>query len=90
MNTIETILNWLGSRLSERSSWLGLTAILTSVGVTVSPDMQNIIIQMGIAIAGLVAFLTEDTAAVAVVPATTTTTATTTTSTPAAAVAAAK
>jgi hypothetical protein len=87
MDKIESVLNWLGSRLSERSSWLGLTAILTSVGVTISPDMQNIIIQIGIALAGLVSFLTTDSTTVAVVPAatTTTTTATTTTATPAAA-----
>ena len=71
MEKIKSVLNWLGSRLNERSSWLGLTAILASVGVTISPDLQDVIIQAGVAFAGLVAFLTTDKT-----PATTTATAT--------------
>ena len=63
---IRSVFNWLGSRLSERSSWLGLTAILTSVGVSLSPDLQDAIIQIGISVAGLITFLTRDKTVVAV------------------------
>jgi len=47
-------------RFYERSSWLGLTAILASVGVVISPELQDVIIQVGISVAGLIAFLTKD------------------------------
>ena len=60
MDKIKTIFNWLSSRLNERSSWLGLTAILASVGVVISPELQDVIIQVGISVAGLIAFLTKD------------------------------
>ncbi len=60
MTNIKSVLNWLGSRLGERSSWLGLTAILTSVGLSVSPELQDVIIQLGVSAAGLIAFLTCD------------------------------
>lgn len=60
MSKIKTLLQWLGSRLNERSSWLGLTAIIASLGITISPDLQDVIVQIGVSIGGLIAFLTTD------------------------------
>ena len=67
MEKIKSVFNWLGSRLHERSSWLGLTAVLASVGITISPELQDVIIQGGIALAGLITFLTKDRTTIAVV-----------------------
>lgn len=55
-----SFLNWLGTRLNERSSWLGLTAIVTSAGASITPALQDVIIQLGVGIGGLIAFFTRD------------------------------
>lgn len=60
MNTIKTFLEWIASRLVERSSWLGLISIITAIGISLTPELQEVIIQLGLAIGGLVAFFTKD------------------------------
>jgi len=54
------ILTWLAARLKERSTYLGLTAILTAVGLSVQPDLVEAIIPLGMGIGGLIAFVTKD------------------------------
>lgn len=46
----EMILNYL----SQESTWLGLTAILTAVGITLSPELTTQIAAVGLAIVGLI------------------------------------
>lgn len=54
MSTFKT---WLLDRLKERSTWLGVTAIVTSLGLILSPEQVNAIVAAGIAFAGLIAAL---------------------------------
>jgi hypothetical protein len=54
------ILTWIIDRLKERSSWLGLTALLSAVGVVLSPEAIDSIATAGLGVAGLIAFFTKD------------------------------
>ncbi|WP_420403306.1 hypothetical protein [Nisaea sp.] len=51
---------WLLNRLRERSTWLGVTACLASLGIAVAPELRDAIAGFGVAAAGLVAALTAD------------------------------
>ena len=46
----DLILNYL----SQESTWLGLTAILTAVGITLSPELTTQIAAVGLAVVGLI------------------------------------
>lgn len=54
------MLEWILARAKERSTWLGLIALLTSVGVSLEPTAQEAIVTAGVALAGMVAVLTVD------------------------------
>ncbi len=49
------------ARAQERSTWLGLTSLLAAAGVAITPDQANTIVSLGLAVAGLVVAVTEDT-----------------------------
>jgi hypothetical protein len=51
------ILDWALERAQERSTWLGAVLLLSSFGVTVSPELQAAIVQVGLAVSGLVLVL---------------------------------
>lgn len=51
---------WLLDRLGERSTWIGLTGLLTATGVSLEPDIGDAIGALGIALASLIAMLTRD------------------------------
>lgn len=51
---------WARERGRERSTWLGLTGLLTAAGVALNPEQTAAIASAGVAIAGLVAALTKD------------------------------
>ena len=51
---------WILARARERSTWLGLTALLTSLGLALSPEQAEAIAVAGVAVGGLVAALTAD------------------------------
>lgn len=57
-------MNWILQRLSERTTWLGIITVLTSVGASVglniSPEMGAQIALVGSSIAGLVLLVTRD------------------------------
>ena len=57
---MQTFLDWLVARAKERSSWLGLTGLITAVGVALSPDQVEAIVTVGTAIAGAIALFTKD------------------------------
>lgn len=52
--------DWIFARLKEPSSWAGLTGLLTSLGVAVSPAQAGAIIQFGVAFASLVLVFMPD------------------------------
>ena len=51
---------YLLERLGEASTWRGLTALLTAIGVTLSPDQTNAIVGAGLAVMGLLGVFTKD------------------------------
>jgi len=55
------MLQFLIDRLRERSTWLGLIAIISAAGVAISPEQVEAIAIAGAAIAGAVAVFTADT-----------------------------
>ncbi len=52
--------NWILQRAKERSTWIGVTALLTSIGVTISGEISEVIISLGVGIGGLIAAITGD------------------------------
>lgn len=53
-------MNYLLARLSEKSTWAGLAAVLAGVGYAVRPDLWESIVAIGVAVAGLGMTLTAD------------------------------
>lgn len=47
-------MNYLIDRLKEPSTWRGILAMLTAVGVKLHPELQEAIISAGLALIGLV------------------------------------
>lgn len=47
-------------RLLEPSTWRGITLLLTAVGVSISPEMQEAIVTTGLGVAGLIGVATSD------------------------------
>lgn len=45
-------MDWLVNRLKEKSTWRGIVAFLTAVGVGWSPDQKEAVVMLGIAVAG--------------------------------------
>jgi len=45
--------NWFANRLKEKSTWRGIVAVLTAVGVSLSPDQTAAIVTTGVALAGV-------------------------------------
>ena len=48
------------ARLKEASTWRGMIAIITSLGVVTTPDQQGAIIATGLGVIGLVGTLVPD------------------------------
>ena len=51
---------WLLERLQEKTTWYGLTAIVTSAGVSLDPNISKEVISTGVAIAGLISVVTKE------------------------------
>lgn len=52
--------DFLLARGKEASSWRGLVAILTGLGVALSPEQKDAIVATGLAIIGLIGVFTSD------------------------------
>lgn len=52
--------DWIVARLKERSTWLGITGLLTAAGVGLSPDQMEAVIGAGLAVAGLIGVVFKD------------------------------
>lgn len=52
--------SYLFDRLKERSTYLGVLAILTSIGVNVDPAVADAIVTLALALAGAVMASTPD------------------------------
>lgn len=53
-------LDWFIDRLKERSTWIGLTALLSALGIALSPEQAEAIAIGGVAVAGVIAAFTKD------------------------------
>lgn len=57
---ITKIGTWLASRLKERSTYVGLTFGLTTLGANISPEWSETIVTIGGALASLILMLVKD------------------------------
>lgn len=57
---MKKFLNYILTRLKERSTWLGLTGLLGAIGITLSPENTDAIITIGVAVASALAVITGD------------------------------
>ncbi len=55
-----SLLAWLRGRLRERSTWLGLTSLITACGMALSPEQVEAIAAIGLALGGVLAAFTAD------------------------------
>lgn len=54
------MLKFILDRAKEKTTWLGLIAILTAAGVAISPEQVEAIATLGLAIAGAVGVFTKE------------------------------
>lgn len=54
------MLDFILERGKEASTWRGLVALATAVGVSVSPELGEAIIALGLAVIGFLGVLTAD------------------------------
>ena len=52
--------SYLLERLKEPSTWRGITAFLTAVGVVLSPEQINAVVSAGLALMGVLGVFTKD------------------------------
>ncbi len=57
---MKNILNYLLTRLKERSTWLGMISLVAAMGVSLSPDQSQAIVTAGVGLAGVIAVFTKD------------------------------
>lgn len=52
--------SWLLARLKEPTTYLGLTAILSSMGIVIDPELTQNIQTAGLGVAGIILFLMRE------------------------------
>jgi hypothetical protein len=60
INKGDIMLDFILERGKEASTWRGLVALATAVGITVSPELTEAIVAFGLGIIGLIGVLTAD------------------------------
>lgn len=59
MNTA-ALKSYLLDRAKEPSTWRGAVMVATAMGVSISPEKQDAIVTIGLAIAGIIGVLSKD------------------------------
>jgi hypothetical protein len=54
------MLQFILERGKEASTWRGLVALVTAVGVTISPELAEAVIALGLAVIGVLGVVTTD------------------------------
>lgn len=54
------VMNYILNRLSEASTWRGITLLLTAVGISLDPEQATAIAGAGIAIVGAINVFKKD------------------------------
>jgi hypothetical protein len=57
---LKKILSFIGNRAKERSTWVGLLMIAGTLGLDISPELQEQIIKYGIIVGGFILVLSKD------------------------------
>ena len=57
---MSNFVNWVLDRLKERSTWLGITGLVSAVGVALSPEQVETIAVAGTAVAAAIYTFTKD------------------------------
>ena len=57
---MNTLIQWVMARASERTTWLGLLAMATSAGFHFSPDLQAQLSNVALVIVGLFAVILKE------------------------------
>ena len=57
---MDSFLNYMLGRLSEASTWRGIIALITSLGITLAPDQQEAVITVGLAVIGAIGVFFKD------------------------------
>ncbi len=52
--------DWIAARLAERSTWLGVIAIVGAAGYAIRPDLAEAIITLGTGLAGTLLAVGKD------------------------------
>ena len=47
-------------RLKEASTWRGIILLLTGAGIQIAPEIQSLVISIGVALAGMIRVATPD------------------------------
>jgi hypothetical protein len=53
-------MNYLVARMKEASTWRGLILMLTALGVSISPELGEAIVTVGLALAGGIGIVVPD------------------------------
>ena len=51
---------YIAERLKEPSTWRGFILLLTALGVPIAPAVADVVISVGLAVAGLIGVATPD------------------------------
>lgn len=54
------ILGWIAERLTERTTYFGLAALIGAAGIKLSPDLGASLVAVGMSVSGLVLVLLKD------------------------------
>lgn len=57
---MKAVFVWLLDRLQEKTTWYGMISIAASIGLHLDPELEAHIIQLAVAAAGTVAFVTRE------------------------------
>ena len=60
MSLVRGLVTYLVARGQERSTWLGIIAMASAVGIALNPDQISAIVTLGMGISGVIAALTAD------------------------------
>lgn len=53
-------MQYLINRLKEKSTWISIIMIVTSLGVKINPGLAETVIPLGMAVAGVVGFFLKE------------------------------
>ena len=56
---MDTFKTYIINRLKEASTWRGIFMLLTALGLNIAPELQDSILQAGVALVGVIGVVTK-------------------------------